>query len=222
MRVPAGQVSRPHGHVALGAWSGGRYLHFGEPITEERLQALLTPDDGITTILTADAYGAGEADTVVAPRSPASRATSTALIGAVGHDFYDGEREGAKGFPRFTDSRLRGEDGYADYLRLATERHIERLGVDELRRPAAAQPRPHGLHQPESSGTRWPPSRETGLTRRDRHRARARRTASRSTSSTAWSASATVIDWAMLILNPFEPWPGELALGAGRGARRLA
>src|SRR5262249_58195963 len=23
-----------------------------------------------------------------------------------------------------------------------------------------------------------------------------------------------VIDWAMLILNPFEPWPGELCLGA--------
>ena len=23
-----------------------------------------------------------------------------------------------------------------------------------------------------------------------------------------------LIDWAMLILNPFEPWPGELALDA--------
>ena len=27
------------------------------------------------------------------------------LVGAVGHDFYEGEREGAKGFPRFTDPR---------------------------------------------------------------------------------------------------------------------
>ena len=39
-------------------------------------------------------------------------------------------------------------------------------------------------------------------------------TASRSTSSTAWSASATLIDWAMVILNPLEPWPGELVLPA--------
>ena len=28
-----------------------------------------------------------------------------------------------------------------------------------------------------------------------------------------------VIDWAMLILNPLEPWPGELALDSRRGAR---
>ena len=28
-----------------------------------------------------------------------------------------------------------------------------------------------------------------------------------------------LIDWAMLILSPLEPWPGELALG-GRGAQR--
>ena len=26
-----------------------------------------------------------------------------------------------------------------------------------------------------------------------------------------------LIDWAMLILNPFEPWPGELALDAAGG-----
>ena len=38
---------------------------------------------------------------------------SYCLIGAIGHDFYAGERDGAKGFPRFTDPRLREEDGYA-------------------------------------------------------------------------------------------------------------
>ena len=40
-----------------------------------------------------------------------------ALVGAIGHDFYEGEREGAKGFPRFTDRRLRGPEAYADYIR---------------------------------------------------------------------------------------------------------
>ena len=53
-----------------------------------------------------------------------------ALVGAIGHDFYTGEREGAKGFPRFTDPRLRGPEDYADYVRMATERSLERCGVD--------------------------------------------------------------------------------------------
>src|ERR671937_712128 len=63
-----------------------------------------------------------------------SRATTTRSlpVGAIGHDFYTGEREGAKGFPRFTDPRLRGPEGYADYVRMATERSLERCGVDRF------------------------------------------------------------------------------------------
>ncbi len=49
------------GRTAIGTWSGGRYLHFGEAIEEERLAGLLRPD-GIDTFLSADAYGEGEAD----------------------------------------------------------------------------------------------------------------------------------------------------------------
>ena len=49
-------------HAPIGTWSGGRFLHFGEAIDEERLEALLRPGDGIDTLLTADAYGQGEAD----------------------------------------------------------------------------------------------------------------------------------------------------------------
>ena len=41
---------------------------------------------------------------------------------------------------------------------------------------------------------------------------RARPTASRSTWPAASSATGELIDWAMVILNPFEPWPGELVL----------
>ena len=56
---------RETGRAAIGTWSGGRYLHFGETIAEERLEALLRPGGGIETVLTADAYGRGEADRVL-------------------------------------------------------------------------------------------------------------------------------------------------------------
>ena len=87
-------------------------------ISDERLETLLRPGDGISTVITADAYGAGEADVLLGRALAAPRA-GYALVGAVGHDFYDGEREGAKGYPRFTDPRLRGPEGYAGYLRMA-------------------------------------------------------------------------------------------------------
>ena len=50
------------GPVAVGTWSGGRFMHFGEPLDDERFTALITPDDCIRTVMTADVYGAGEAD----------------------------------------------------------------------------------------------------------------------------------------------------------------
>src|ERR687889_523692 len=109
------------GHVAVGTWSGGRFMRF---------EALLRPGGGIDTLMTADAYGAGEADTLLGRALAGVPRSDYQLVGAVGHDFYEGERDGAKGFPRFTDPRLRGPDGYAGYLRMATERSLERLGVD--------------------------------------------------------------------------------------------
>ena len=53
------------GRTAIGTWSGGRFMHFGEPIDDERLIALLRPGDGIDTVITADVYGAGEADAML-------------------------------------------------------------------------------------------------------------------------------------------------------------
>ena len=50
------------GTTAIGTWSGGRFMHFGEELSEERFKRLLRPGDGINTVITADAYGAGEAD----------------------------------------------------------------------------------------------------------------------------------------------------------------
>src|SRR5215217_6243492 len=123
---------RSLGHTAIGTWSGGRFMHFGEPLDESRLEALLRPGEGISTVITADAYGAGEADTVLGRSLQGLARSQYALVGAIGHDFYTGERQGAKGFPRFTDPALRGPDEYASYLRRATEASLERCGVDRF------------------------------------------------------------------------------------------
>ena len=129
------------GHVAVGTWSGGRFMHFGEPISDDRLESLLRPGEGIRSVMTADAYGAGAADSLLGRTLRGVPRSSFALAGAVGHDFYEGEREGAKGYPRFTDPRLRGPDGYA---RLSPHggRAQPRALRGQLVRPAAApQPR---------------------------------------------------------------------------------
>src|SRR6185312_6776102 len=118
--------------TAIGTWSGGRFMHFGEPLGEERLTALLAPGGGIDTVLTADAYGAGEADTALGRALRGVPRESYCLAGAIGHDFYTGARDGAKGFPRFTDPALRGAADYAAYIRMAAERSLERCGVERF------------------------------------------------------------------------------------------
>src|SRR6201992_3924595 len=118
--------------TAVGTWSGGRFMHFGEPLDDTRLTALLRPGEGIDTVITADAYGAGEADLALGRALVGVPRESYCLVGAIGHDFYEGQRAGAKGFPRFTDPALRGEDDYAAYIRMATERSLERCGVEHF------------------------------------------------------------------------------------------
>ena len=116
-------------HTALGTWSGGRFMHFGEPLDDDRYEALLRPGADIPTVITADVYGQGEADAALGRALAGVRREDVVVVGAVGHDFYDGERQGAKGFPRFTDPSLRGPGDYAAYLRRATERSLERVGI---------------------------------------------------------------------------------------------
>jgi aryl-alcohol dehydrogenase-like predicted oxidoreductase len=204
-------MSEP-GRSAIGTWSGGRFLHFGEAIGEERLVALLRPGKGIDTVLSADAYGQGEADRVLGRALEGLPRESFSLVGAVGHDFYAGERNGPKGFPRFTDPALRGPGEYAGYLRMATEASLERIGAscfDLLL-----------LHNPDRSGYSseavWDGMaalREAGLTARIG-------VAPGPANGFTLDLIACLerfgdrIDWAMIILNPLEPWPGELCLDA--------
>jgi aryl-alcohol dehydrogenase-like predicted oxidoreductase len=202
------------GHVAVGTWSGGRFMHFGEAIDDARLRALLRPDDGIDTVLTADAYGAGEADELLGRALAGLDREAYCLVGAVGHDFYEGEREGSKGFPRFTDPRLRGADGYADYLRMATQRSLERIGADRFDLLL--------LHNPDRIGYTSPAVWEGMAALRDAGLTRLLGVAPGPANGFTLDVIdclerfGALIDWAMVILNPLEPWPGELVLPAAR------
>ena len=200
--------------TAIGTWSGGRFMHFGEPLDDERLAALLRPDERLRTVMTADAYGAGEADALLGRALEGCDRDAYCLVGAVGHDFYEGEREGAKGFPRFTDPGLRGEDGYASYLRMATERSLERIGAGAFDLLL--------LHNPDRTGYTSPAVwegmaalRDAGLTRR---LGVAPGPANGFTLDLlqCFDRFGALIDWAMIILGPLEPWPGELVLDAAR------
>ncbi len=202
------------GHTALGTWSGGRFMHFGEPLDDERLAALLRPGDGIDTVITADAYGAGEADALLGRALTGLDRDTYRLVGAIGHDFYEGEREGAKGFPRFTDPRLRGPDGYADYVRMATERSLERIGAAAFDLLL--------LHNPDRTGYTSPVVWEALREVRDEGLARAIGVAPGPANGftldviDCFERFGELIEWAMVILNPLEPWPGELVLPAAR------
>jgi aryl-alcohol dehydrogenase-like predicted oxidoreductase len=199
-------------HTAVGTWSGGRFMHFGEPLDDARMEALLRPGDGIATVITADAYGAGEADTLLGRALAGVPREEYSLVGAIGHDFYAGERQGAKGFPRFTDPALRDQEGYADYVRMATERSLERVGADAFDLLL--------LHNPDRTGY----TSEAVWDALERMRADGLATRLGVAPGPANGFTLDLIDcferfgdridWAMVILNPLEPWPGELVLDA--------
>lgn len=198
--------------TAIGTWSGGRFMHFGEPLEDERLLALLAPGNGIDTVMSADAYGAGEADRLLGRAIAGVDRDSFCLIGAIGHDFYEGERDGAKGFPRFTDPRLRGERDYSDYIRMATERSLERLGAEQFDLLMLHNPDRTG-YTSESVWEGMQALREAGLTRL---LGVAPGPANGFTLDLidCFERFGETIDWAMIILSPMEPWPGELVLDA--------
>jgi len=187
-------------------------MRFGQEIAPERLEELLRPGRGIETVLTADVYGQGAADEMLGRALSGVARDEYSLVGAVGHDFYEGERDGPKGFPRFTDPGLRGAGEYGDYLRMATERSLERVGVARFDLLL--------LHNPDrigySSEVVWEGMaalRDQGLTGQI---GVAPGPANGFTLDliSCFERFGEEIDWAMIILNPFEPWPGELCLGA--------
>lgn len=187
-------------------------MRFGEALDEERLAALLRPGGGISTVLTADTYGEGAADSLLGEALAGTDRGSYSLVGAVGHDFYEGERQGPKGFPRFTDPALRGPGEYASYLRMAAERSLERL--DAARFDVLL------LHNPDRTGYESEAVWDGMAALREAGLCDAIGVAPGPANGFTLDVIACVerfgerIDWAMLILNPLEPWPAELALDA--------
>ncbi len=187
-------------------------MHFGEPLDDDRLATLLRPGGGIDTVITADVYGQGAADLAVGRAIEGLAREDYCLVGAIGHDFYAGERQGAKGFPRFTDPALRGPQAYGDYIRMATERSLERCGVDHFDVLL--------LHNPDRTGFTSEAVWEGMRAVRDDGLAGGVGVAPGPANGYVLDVIgcierfAEVIDWGMVILNPFEPWPVELALPA--------
>ena len=200
------------GTTAIGTWSGGRFMHFGEALDEDRFAELVRPGHGIRTVLTADVYGEGEADRLLGRALEGLDPGSYRLVGAIGHDFHLGERQGAKGFPRFTDPSLRDSSHYADYLRNAAERSLAALGVSRFDLLLLHNPDRIGYESPEvwagmaavrdaglTGGIGVAPGPANGFTL---------------DLIGCLERFGDEIDWAMIILNPLEPWPGELVLDA--------
>ena len=202
--------------TAFGMWSGGRFMHFGEPLPDDRLIDLVrfAYTKGIRTFLTADVYGTGDADTLLGRALEGISRDSYCLVGAVGHDFYQGQRDGSKGFPRFTSPALRKPSDYASYLRSAAEKSLARCRADRFDLLL--------LHNPDSTGYSsdavWngmAKLKDAGLTSQ---LGVAPGPANGFTLDLILCLERFqgLIDWAMIILNPLEPWPGSLSLPAAQ------
>jgi aryl-alcohol dehydrogenase-like predicted oxidoreductase len=200
--------------TAFGTWNGGKFMHFGEPLTDDRFLAVTRRayDKGIRTFMTADVYGNGAADEMLARALEGVPRDTYCLVGAIGHDFYSAKRDGAKGFPRFTDPRTRQPQDFADYLRMAAEKSLARCKASKFDCLL--------LHNPDSIGygsdVVWKgleKLRDAGLTDR---LGVAPGPANGFTLDLiqCFERFGAVIDWAMIILNPLEPWPGSLCLPA--------
>jgi aryl-alcohol dehydrogenase-like predicted oxidoreductase/chlorite dismutase len=199
-------------------------MHFGRDIGKDRFIGLFQRayELGIRTFVTADVYGAGEADRLLGEALAGCDRASWCLVGAVGHDFYKGTRQGEKGFPRFTDPSLRGEGEFAGYLRMAAEKSLERIGTDYFDLLL--------LHNPDSTGYSseavWEGMAELMEQGSTRLLGIAPGPANGFTLDLidSFERFGSLIDWAMIILNPLEPWPGKLALPAAEqsGVRVMA
>ncbi len=193
--------------TAYGTWSGGRFMHFGECLEEARLEKLIQSayEKGIRTFVTSDVYGTGRADDMLGKALKGIDRDSYCLVGLLGHDIYEGQRQGAKGYQRFTNPELRGKDGYADYLQMATEKCAERCGTDRLDMVM--------LHNPDSIGYTDPAVWDAMDSLKEKGLIELVGIAPGPANGFVmdliycFEKFGDRIDWAMVILNPLEPWP---------------
>jgi aryl-alcohol dehydrogenase-like predicted oxidoreductase len=187
-------------------------MHFGEALSDERFgnAIRLAYDSGIRTFITSDVYGNGRADEFLGEALAGIPRDTYCLAAALGHDFYEGARQGNTGYPRFTNPELRSPDQFEAYLTTATEKCLERCKSSHFDLVM--------LHNPDEIGYTSPAVwdamaslKKNGLTRQ--------------LGVAPGPANGFVldlvhcfeqfcehIDWAMIILNPLEPWPGQHVL----------
>ena len=189
-------------------------MHFGEALDDERFIGLirLAYERGIRTFVTADVYGAGEADTLLGRALDGMPRESYCLVGAIGHDFYHAKRDGSKGYPRFTSSALRKPRDYASYIHSAVEKSLTRCRTDRFDLLL--------LHNPDETGYTsdaiWKGMAGLKDEKLTDQLGIAPGPANGFTLDLLLSLDRFqgLIDWAMIILNPLEPWPGRLCLEA--------
>jgi aryl-alcohol dehydrogenase-like predicted oxidoreductase len=200
--------------TAYGTWNGGRFMHFGEPIDDARFCATIQQayQKGVRTFITSDVYGNGAADSMLGEALAGIPRDTYCLVGLVGHDFYKGERNGSKGFPRFTDPVLRKASDYADYLEMAVARSLERCRTDRFDCVM--------LHNPDSIGysqdSVWKGMQSLQERKLTELLGVAPGPANGFTLDLilCFERFGALVDWGMVILNPLEPWPGRLCLEA--------
>lgn len=191
-------------------------MHYGEVLSEERWISVVQHayKAGVRTFLTADVYGNGAADEMLGRALAGLPRDSYCLVGMIGHDFYKGQRQGSKGFPRFSDPSLRAPREFKDYLRMATEKSLERCKTDHFDLVM--------LHNPDSIGYTsdavWAGMNSLKEAKLAERIGIAPGPANGFTLDVILSFErfGSMMDWAMIILNPFEPWPGNMVLKAAQ------
>jgi aryl-alcohol dehydrogenase-like predicted oxidoreductase len=167
---------------------------------------------GIRTFITADVYGAGAADELLARALSGIPRAEYCLVGAVGHDFYKGQRQGSRGYPRFTDPALAPAFGLR---RLSSHGHGKipaRCRADKFDLLL--------LHNPDSTGYGsdrvWSGMSKLAEAKLTDRIGIAPGPANGFTLDLilCFERFGPLLDWGMIILNPLEPWPGQLVLPA--------
>jgi aryl-alcohol dehydrogenase-like predicted oxidoreductase len=202
--------------TAFGTWNGGLFIRYGLALTDAEFVESIryAYEKGIRTFVTADVYGSGRADILLGEGLKGVPRDTYCLVGMIGHDFYSGLRAGAKGYPRFTEPGLRDFSKFGSYLNEACQKSLERCQTDKFDLLM--------LHNPDSTGYTSPAVWDGLRALKQSHFADRLGIAPGPANGftldiiDCFELNGADIDWAMLILNPFEPWPGLLALPAAQ------
>ena len=201
--------------TAYGTWSGGRFMHFGEPLDDERFLAAIRHayDRGIRTFMTSDVYGNGAADEMLGRALAGVPRDSYALVGDDRARFLQRAARGLEGLPAFHASAA-ARSGRLRELSCAWRRR-SRSRVAAWTKFDCLM-----LHNPDSHGytsdavwNAMDKLREAGLTDR-LGIAPGPANGFSLDLILSFERFGALLDWAMIIFNPLEPWPGSLCLPA--------